>query len=213
MARRSASNSISGVAAELNLTPSEVQRLIEIRVAAQTNSSVRPCADSGGVPASQEDLQAQLEAVLGPARFEQLRELNDTRITQQNMATYGNQLRQSGVPLDEQQARQLTTTILDESRRWRREVSRTVAPSDPQARLAFEEEYLKLTEERVARSLKAAQSYLRPEQLAQLRGNTTRQIDSLRANLKQLRASVEAGRPIPPPQPFAIITAPANASR
>jgi hypothetical protein len=199
-AKQSASLATATTAAELNLSPAETLRVTEIREAQMT--ATLPC---GGSTLNPEQLQAQLEAILGPVRFEQLQELNATNSTRQNMTTLASQLTAIGVPLDEQQARQLSTTILDENRRSRREATSTVAPSDPYARLAYEEENLRLTEARYERTLRAAQSYLRPEQLAQLRVNTTRQLELMREILKRMRASVDAGRGIPPSTSFALV--------
>jgi hypothetical protein len=197
------------LATELKLTPGEAQAVAEIQQAQTVAGFCRPAAGSTDSP---EQLQAQLMAILGPARFEQLQEFKTRLTTQQNMTTLTTQLKQSGAPLDSEQARQLSNTILEENRQTRREATMTFAPSDPYGRLAYEEENLKLTEERYARTLKAAQAYLRPEQLAQLRGNMTRQADAMRASVARIRASVEAGQGIPASGTVLLINGPVGAT-
>jgi hypothetical protein len=210
-AKQSASRAAAALAADLKLTPAETQQLSEIQEEQMT--AFLPCNPQASSSASPEQFQAQLYALLGPARFEQMQEIITVRSTTQNMEALGRQLARNGEsPLDAEQSRQLTATILEENRRSRSEATWPVPPTDPLGRLAYEEENLQLYERKIERTLKAAQSYLRPEQLAQLRDNTTLQAESMRANLGKMRASVEAGRGIPSWRPdITILDPPAPA--
>jgi hypothetical protein len=183
--KRSASLATADMAAEIKLTPAEFQTIAKLRETQMTSAS-----HCGGLPVSEEQLQAQLQATLGPERFEQLQEFNTTRITNQNVATLRRQLAARGAPLDDEQIRQLTTTMLDEYRQSRREASWSIPPSQPDDRLAYEKENLKISERRVERLLKTTGSFLRTEQLEQLRTDATRQIEAMRGNIERMRAKV-----------------------
>jgi hypothetical protein len=191
---------------ELQLAPDEIRRITEARQAHAIASE--PCASLGGSTAELEQLQAQFYAALGPARLEQLLELNANRLTQSNIAGLGKQLRERGIPLDEEQARQLTTIFHEEHLRSQREAVRTGFPSEPRAHIADRQESLKLAEEKVDRIRVAAQSYLRPEQMAVLDDNAKRELDVKRSNVNVIREAVEQGRAIQPPPLLSIVPPP-----
>jgi hypothetical protein len=201
--KRSAATTTAELSAELRLGPAESPRFAEL-LEAQAIAAL-PCASGGASTLSTEQLQAQLLALLGPGRFEQMQEFNAVSKNRQNMTTLRTQLSDIGAPLNDEQARQLAATLVEENRRSRREASSPVAPTEPHARLTYEEENLRLTEQRYERVLKAAQIYLSPEQLALLRGNLTRTASSVRDNVARMRASVEAGKGIPSAQPLLIM--------
>lgn len=197
------------VIAELKLAPAEAQRLIELREA--QSLAAYSCGDAPLPHANLDQLQAQLEATLGPARYEQMMEAKTRRTTRDNLSVLGAQVAALGAPLTDEQARQLSATIVEENRRSRRDARYAGPPEDPRARLAYEEEVLKLTEERYDRTLKAAQAYLKPEQLQQLTTNTSNQLANMRTRLQLIRTSVETGKGFPqsmtvitttPPQPM-----------
>lgn len=197
--KRSGAASTAQMAADLKLGPTETQRFTELQEARAVAATA--CATHGASPVSAEQTHADLMAFLGPTRYEQMQEIMADRNARQNMATLMKQLSESGAPLNVDQMQRLTATILEENRRTRRETRIAVAPTDPRARLAYEQENLRLTEERYERTLKDAQTYLRPKQLAQLRGNMTRQTNALRSSVESMRASVDAGNGIPATQP------------
>jgi hypothetical protein len=202
--RSNAAAAEADVIAELKLTPAEAQRLIELREA--QSFATYSCGDAPLPHANLDQLQAQLEATLGPARYEQMMEAKTRRTTRDNMSVLGFQVAALGVPLTDEQSSKLSATILEESRRSRRDARYAGPPEDPRARLAYEEEVLKLTEERYDRTLKAAQAYLKPEQLQQLTTNTSDELARMRTRLLRIRTSVEAGKGIP--QSMTFINAP-----
>lgn len=191
---------------ELKLSPDEAERILDIQAAqaALMPACARP--DSGAEP-----LEAQLQAVLGPVRYEQWQEYNTAVSTRQNIATLRNQLATASAPLDAEQEKQLMATIMEENRRTRAISGTATPPTEPHARLAYEEQALRLTEDRFERVVTAAQAYLRPSQIAQLQGNMTRQISAMQANVARIRASVEAGKGIPQAEPVTIMMLPALA--
>jgi hypothetical protein len=205
---QSAERNAAATAAELKLAPAEAEKLAEIRVAQLLAS--QSCGTQQSRHASAEQLQAQLEALLGPTRYEQMQESSARRTAELNMATFRGQLKVINAPLDDEQARQLMEIILEANRRTRREAGSPAAPEEPYARLAFEEKNLRLTEERFERILTAAQAILRPSQLAQLRTNMTQQVDAMTTVVARLRASVEAGQGIPAAQQPIVTVAPGN---
>lgn len=205
-AKQSAAVTIAQWAVDLQLTPDEIQRVTTARQAQVV--ARQPCASAGGSNVNPEQLQADFLAALGPARTEQLLELNASRLTHSNMSYLSNQLRERGIPLNEAQASQLATIFLEENRRSQRDAIRSNFPSDARAQLAFEEEILGLTEKRLERIRVAAQSFLRPEQLAKLAENAESEISIKRSNVKLTREAAEQGRKIQPPPLLFMIKAP-----
>lgn len=84
-------------------------------------------------------------------------------------------------------------TVLAEGKRRREEITSRVAPTDPRARLDFEEETIKLLEESHARLISSTQAYLSPQQVAVMRNSMANQVSMQKATLRARRAQVEAG--------------------
>lgn len=190
---------------ELRLTAEETGRLLDIQ-AAKVAIPLQ-CTPGSPVEAG-ESLNAQLLAVLGPVRYEHLQEYNTAKSTRQNIDILRSQLVTADAPLDAEQERRLTTTIMDENRRMRAMAGNAGPPAEPHARLAYEEQALRLTEDKFERILAEAEGYLRAAQIAQLKGNMTRQVAVTREGVSRLRKSVEAGRGIPPEGPALLMVLP-----
>jgi hypothetical protein len=197
---KSAATTIARWAAELQLLPDEVQRLTEAR---QAEMMARlPCVSAGGSTADVNQLQEQFLAALGPARLEQLLELNADRETRNAVSTMSFLFKENDMPLRDEQTRQLTAVLLEENRRSQREALRKTWPSGPHPHLAYLERDLQLAEERAKRILTAAQHFLDPEQLADWRDTLRGQNDGRRSSLETFRKRTERG------EEFGILLAP-----
>lgn len=191
---QSAATTIAQWAADLQLLPDEVQRLTEAR---QAELMARlPCAAAGGVRADVNQLQEQFLAALGPARLEQLVDLNADRNAQLAMGTLSILFREIGMPLRDEQTRQLASLLIEEHRRTQREALRNGWPSGPRPHLAYLETDLQLAEKRAERILTAAQSFLSPEQLARWRDSLESSNDLRRSSLESFRKRTERGEEI-----------------
>ncbi len=103
-------------------------------------------------------------------------------------------LARSSYPLSDQQVQQLVPTIVAEQQRTAQEANaRGPRPSDPRARLDFDEESLKATEARYRRIVAAARNFMSTEQVALMESSQNRLLATQRANLQVQRAQLEAG--------------------
>ncbi len=213
-ARQSAESAVAQMATELQLHPDEVQRVTRAREAELI--ARLPCASAGGFGLDLDQLnqlQEQFLAALGPARVEQLLGLNAERETRTTMVFLPRQFADNGMPLTDDQTRQLTALLHDENRRAHRNKLRNI-PSGPNALLASMEQELKRNEDRWGRLLTAAQSILSPGQLAQWRDSSVRGIEQTRSTIQMWRERAERGENIPaymPPLSLVTTVAPPSA--
>ncbi len=103
-------------------------------------------------------------------------------------------------PLTDAQAEPLLATVLAEGKRRRDETAARVPPTDPRARLDFEEETLRLLQESYDRIVSSAQTYLSAQQLAVMKNSMTQQAALQRALLRARRTQMEAGGSTEPTQ-------------
>jgi hypothetical protein len=202
-ARDTAADSMAEWAFELKLTPDETERLAQIRQAQMIARS--SCVRGADSSLEQENLRTRFQEALGPIHLAQLLELNASRSTQNHMSYLARQFKDENMPLNDDQMRQLSTIYLEENRRIQlQEVSRIYPPS-PQARLSYEQELLKLVEERLQR-IQAAQSWLRPEQMELLRVTVNTEIAGRRASVQAVREMLQQGRGFPSQPLLSIVT-------
>lgn len=204
LTRQRAADDMAKWASELKLSPEETQRITEVRQAQLVGRS--SCASAAGRTADQETLRVQFRQALGPERLAQLADLNASRGTQTYMSYLGKHFMEQEVPLSDEQARQLSAIYLEEYRRFQREDLGRVYPDGPRAGLVYYEENLKIAEERLERVQAAAQSFLRPEQLKQLRLLSDAEVERTRSSIRAVREMLEQGKPVPPPPLPSIAT-------
>lgn len=137
--------------------------------------------------------EAELKALLGAARFGEWQEYLPTREGRVRVNQLRTALAMSDTPLSEAQVEPLLATVLTEGKRRREETSSRIPPTDPRARLDFEEETIKLLEESHARLIGATQAYLSPQQVAVMRNSMANQVSMQKALLRARRAQMEAG--------------------
>lgn len=192
---KSAATEIARWAADLQLLPDEAQRLTEAR---QAEMMARlPCVSAGGsTPPDVNQLQEQFLAALGPARLEQLLDLNADRDTRGTLWGLSMRLKENEMPLRDEQTQQLTAVLLVENRRSQREALRNTWPSGPHPHLSYLERDLQLAEERAKRILTAAQPFLDPEQLAAWRDSLMAANDGRRSSLESFRKRTERGEEV-----------------
>jgi hypothetical protein len=205
-ARQLVSGSNAAVIAELDLSPEEAERFVDLLMR-QFNSTMSACRDNAP-PLTAESLWDGVEDLLGPTRFQQYEEISAKQATRQNIQALRGQLATTAFPLSDEQAGELSATILGEQRRTRAERRPRAPAPDPRAQLQYEQEAIDATERRFERILYAAQTYLRPEQLALLDSNMKRQISSQRAQLRDRQVRFEAGGDITETAPIMVIAAP-----
>lgn len=149
--------------------------------------------------------QTELQALLGPAKYQEWQEYLPTREIRRKAAGLRNMLATTDTPLTDQQAEPLLATVLDEDRRVRDEMNSLPQPADARAMLDFQEQRIRLLEESQGRILGGAQFYLAPQQLAVMRNAMARDVAAQRAALRARRAQLDAGgntdpgRPVAPP--------------
>jgi hypothetical protein len=202
-ARENAADAMEEWAVELKLTPDETQRLTQIRQDQLLARST--CAAVAASSTEQENLRLRFWEALGPIHLAQVVELNAGRTTQNYMSYLAKQFRDQDMPLTDEQVRQLSPIYLEENRRIQLQEVRRISPPGPQARLSYEEELLRLVEERLVR-IQAAQSWLRPEQMEQLRSIAKTEIASRRSSVQAVRELLQQGRGVPPQPLPAIVT-------
>ena len=203
-ARDTAADAMAEWAFELKLTPDETARLTQIREAQMfARSSCGPGGASSNL--EQENLRVRFQEALGPIHLAQLVELNASRSTQNHMSYLVKQFKDQDMPLNDEQVRQLSTIYLEENRRIQLEEVRRIYPPSPQARLSYEQALLNLAEERLQR-IQAAQSWLRPDQMEQLRAIVKTEIAGRRASVQAVREMLEQGRSVPSQPLLSIVT-------
>ncbi len=136
---------------------------------------------------------AAIEAQLG-AKAAQWQEYKVSVEARRRTSELQQMLARSSYPLSEQQVQQLVPTIVAEQKRTAEEaVARGPRPTDPRARLDFDDESLKATEARYRRIITASRNFMSSEQVALMQSSQNRLLATQRANLQVQRAQVEAG--------------------
>jgi hypothetical protein len=192
----------------LRLSPAQSTALTELLLKHQESSL--PCgaeAASGQPRPSPQALataqQAEIEALLGPAKFQEFQEYLPTRDTRLNVNRLRDAVLSSDTPLTDQQNTALLSSALAENKRFRQEVDALPPPTDLRSNLDYQEARLKLTEESQARQIATAQSILTPTQMAVMKNAMTAVNSRQRAMLRAQRAAMEAG-PAQQPQMLVI---------
>jgi hypothetical protein len=181
----------------LRLSPTQSTALTELLLKHQESDS--PCGPEGasGQPrtspqARAEAQQNEIQALLGPAKYQEFQEYLPTRDTRLNNNRLRDAVAATDTPLTEQQLNAVLSSSLAESKRFRQEVEALARPTDQQSSLDYEEARLKLSEENYARQIATAQSILNPEQLAVMKNAMTAVTARQRAALRSMRAQMEA---------------------
>jgi hypothetical protein len=157
--------------------------------------STLPCGNEDGrrPRPSLQAQQAELQSLLGAAKYAEFQEYLPTREGRLRVIQLRNALSTSDAPLTDQQAEPLLASVLAEGKRRRDDLAARVPPDDPRGRLDFEEETINLTEASQNRLLGSAQSYLSPQQIAVMKNSMTQQVAMQRAMLRARRTRMEAG--------------------
>lgn len=213
-ARQSATTAVAQMATTLQLYPDEVQRVTRAREAELI--ARLPCASADGRNPDLHQLnqlQQQFLEALGPARVEQLLELNAERETKRTMALTGlpRHFADASMPLTDEQILQLTELIHDENMRMQRNKLRDI-PFGPDALIRSMEQELKQSEDALGRLLTASQSFLDPEHLARWRELSLTGIEQTRSTIRMWRERAERGEEIPSyvPPTLSLVMAPSN---
>lgn len=136
---------------------------------------------------------AAIEAQLG-AKAPQWQEYKVSVEARRRTSELQQMLARSTHPLTDQQVQQLVPTIVTEQQRTAQEaLARGPRPTDPRARLDFDEESLKATEARYRRIITASRNFMSTEQVTLMQSSQNRLLATQRANLQVQRAQVEAG--------------------
>jgi hypothetical protein len=140
-----------------------------------------------------EGSSADLAAFLGPDRYGQYQEIQRIMRRAQQVGQLRTSLSNGVHALADAQAAQLDTLLEAEQRRRVVADKGRARPTEPRARLEYDEALLKETQAGNERVLAGMRWFLSPEQIAVLRnqlgGNTSAQLDSLRSQ----RATLDAG--------------------
>jgi hypothetical protein len=175
-----------GLAEELGLSQKDADALFELLVENQEKMTAEFSAMRGAAQmdqaardemsrksqALQRELETQVAALLGPARYAQWQEYRQTQSGRQQAVQMGRQLAEIGQPLSDVQQRALAKVLVVEQERMTQtmqELTRNLNPSDPQARLQVQEQAMKLEEEYNRRVLDAASGTLSARQIASLK--------------------------------------------
>jgi hypothetical protein len=130
--------------------------------------------------------QAALELQLGPEKYRQYRQYQQTLPSRMQIQAVRTTLEATLNPLTDYQQTSLLVSLTDEQKRWDEEARlRLYSGRAEQTQLESMRESLKVAEESNRRVLEAAQSYLNQQQLAALR-------NSMEQRLRMIRAAVAA---------------------
>lgn len=181
----------------LRLSASQSTALTELLLKHQ--ESDMPCASerAGDQPrlmgkARDDAQQAEIEALLGPAKYQEFKDYLPTRETRLNVNRLRDAVSTTDTPLTDQQASTLLSNALTENKRFRQEADALAPPTDMRSNLDYQEARLKLTEESQARLIAGAQSVLTPQQMAVMKNAMTAVNSRQRAMLRAQRAQLEA---------------------
>ncbi|MEO6080620.1 MAG: hypothetical protein ABIQ86_12680 [Steroidobacteraceae bacterium] len=210
MQRINMARNYPGLVEELGLSEKDADRLFDLLAENQLvmNSEASFSIGANGQPdqaafqermRKQQELQRQQEesvaALLGPGKYAQWQDYQQTRMPRMQATSLGAQLAQVGQPLSEAQHKALTTTLIAEQKRQREDsqsMARNINRADPQAVAQLQEEAMKRQEQSNRRILEAAASSLNPRQLDALREQYEMQAAMNRASSRLQRARQEA---------------------
>jgi hypothetical protein len=193
------------LAKELGLSPAETDALFDLLARQQVDQMAVTFTTDDSEAVRQETMRAanelarnqqnELESQLGPARYQQFKDYQQTLGARQQVSQLRTTLSTAGYPLSDDQAAPLLATLTAEQKRRTEELRARASPTlgDPRGQLDFQEQNLKTQEQSNQRVLDAAQSYLTADQLAALKGSLTQQLSLQRAFLKAQRAQLESG--------------------
>jgi hypothetical protein len=166
--------------------------------------------------------QAEIDALIGPGRAQQLQDYQKTLESRRRMNDLKTTLAQSSYPLSDAQMDRLGPVSRAEQVRRDEDLRARTRPTDPRAQLDFDEETIKATEASYGRVIAAARSVLSPEQLGIMQNSMNSVVTGQRVSLQTRRARLAAGgnvesTPIPSGSStqgsVVIITQPDGASR
>jgi hypothetical protein len=219
-----------GLVEELGLSQKEADRVFDILAESQMNMNYEMNALRNGaaqpdqatraeMQRRQQEMQRQQEAevaaLLGPARYAQWQGYEETRGGRQQAVQFGMQLAQVGLPLSDVQQRGLTTVLVAEQKRLMQTLepmARNMNQADAQMRQQIEEQAMKLQEESNRRIVDGAAAHLSARQVASLKQQfeTQAAMTAAQRRLQQRRQEVQGGGgPIAVPVP-AIAPAPSR---
>lgn len=205
-----------GLVEELGLTEKEADRLFDLLTENQLNRTsqgtsiltvdTRDAAAMNEMMQKQQALQRQeqeaVAALLGPGKFSQWQEYQQTRTPRMQATSFGTQLAQAGQPLNATQQKALTSALIAQQKREQQDMTsqaaRFAASADPDARRELS---LKMSEERNQRILEAATPHLSAQQVATLRQQFDSQAAMSRASMRLQRAREQAQGAAQPAQP------------
>jgi|HigsolmetaAR201D_1030396.scaffolds.fasta_scaffold00419_23 hypothetical protein len=198
----------------LDLTPEEADRLFDVLAEqALRNMEQRPpIAEFSGAPPSEADMlewrqkmeeqrrqnEMEIAAVLG-SKYNDWQEYQRNGWSRSQVAQLRQALSLTNEPLRQDQIKPLAEAIAREQRNLSRPRNMPSPRSlqDPQASLRFAEEMLERTAETHRRIRDAVSGLLTPTQLAQLKRQQEQELKAQELALRQQRARVERGEPIP----------------
>jgi hypothetical protein len=205
------------LAKELNLTPEQANRLLDLiskyRLSSLGNVLGGGAADAAGrqnlqaaVQENERKRDAEISAMLGDAKYQQWKEYEGSLDARQQVTRLRQTVDTSGQPLSQQQERQLITALAAEQRRQTEQAQVLAQPAGASAArdpLAMMEENARRAEENNRRNVEVASSYLNPQQLEAYRNQQSSGQRMTSALLRAQRA--RAGATLPP-----AVTAPTN---
>ena len=202
-------HSYPGLSEELGLSKEEADRLFNLLAENQLNASALSASLAAGEQPdpttlaeltrqrqeSQLALNDSLQAMLG-SRFTQWQAYQPTRAARMQATTFGTQLAQAGMPLNNSQLKSLTSALISQQQMPQPNTGALAAglsPQDPDSRAQFEEAITKRQEQNNRRTLEAATPYLNTQQLAILKAQFDQQAALTRAAAKA-RERAQAAR-------------------
>jgi hypothetical protein len=182
----------------LNLSPTESSALTEMLLKHQESGLNCDPEEAGSQPrlagkALADAQHAEIEALLGPAKFHEFQEYLPTREGRLNVNRLRDAVSTTDTPLTDQQAGPLLDSVLAERKRFTAEAEALAPPSDARSNIDYQEARLRLTEESNARLIASAEAYLTPQQLAVMKNSMTAVNSRQRALLRAQRAQIDAG--------------------
>lgn len=213
--RMNMSRNYPGLAEELGLTEKEAEKLFDLLAENQVSQSaetqlfsINGTQDQAAMQEMSRRLQAmqreQEDAVrnlLGPGKYTQWQDYQQTRPARSRVTSLAQQLAQAGAPLNDAQTRSLTAVMIAEQQRQRQDMQTQALnrsqlnPADPEYRTRMLEDSFKRTEENNRRMLEAAAPHLSAKQLAAAREQMEQQAAMSRISL---RMQLERERLQPP---------------
>jgi hypothetical protein len=198
------------LAKELNLTPEQANKLLDVISKYQLSSLGNVIGGGAADAAGRQNLQAAVQenerkrdaaisAMLGDAKFQQWKEYESSLGARQQVTRLRQTVDTSGQPLSQQQERQLITALAAEQRRQTEQARLLASPGGASAArdpMAMMEENARRNEENTRRNIEVASVYLNPQQLEAYRNQQSSGQRMANALLRAQRA--RAGATAPP---------------